>query len=56
MSLKIPIRCKRPGVFLAGIIMLAGVVFHLDEAFPQTAGKIKIGLSEGEQFNCQWVV
>src|SRR4029077_19117895 len=46
MSVKIPIRCKRPRVFLAGIIMVAGVVFHLDEALPQIAGKTKIGLPD----------
>jgi len=46
MSVEIPIRCKRPRVFLAGIVLLAGVVFNLNEAFPQTPGKIKIGLPD----------
>src|SRR6266403_5260178 len=46
MSVEIPIRCKCPKVFLAGIVLLAGVVFNLNEAFPQTAGKIKIGLPD----------
>lgn len=46
MSVKIPIRCKRTRIFLAGIVMLAGIVFNLNEAFPQTAGKIRIGLPD----------
>ena len=46
MPVKIPIRCRRPWIVLAGIIMLVGVVFQLDEAFPQTAGKTKIGLPD----------
>jgi ABC-type nitrate/sulfonate/bicarbonate transport system substrate-binding protein len=46
MSVKVPTRCKRPRVFLAGIVLLAGVVFNLNEAFSQTPGKIKIGLPD----------
>jgi ABC-type nitrate/sulfonate/bicarbonate transport system substrate-binding protein len=46
MSVRIPIRCKCLKVFLAGIVLLAGVVFNLNEAFPQTAGKVKIGLPD----------
>jgi NitT/TauT family transport system substrate-binding protein len=40
------IRCKRFRIFLAGIITLAGAVINLNQAFPQTAGKIKIGLPD----------
>jgi ABC-type nitrate/sulfonate/bicarbonate transport system substrate-binding protein len=46
MSAKVSIRCKRFRIFVAGTIMLAGAVFNLNQAFPQTAGKIKIGLPD----------
>src|SRR5262245_26114175 len=46
MSAKVSIDCKRSRISLASIIVLAGAVFSFNPAFPQTAGKIKIGLPD----------
>jgi hypothetical protein len=44
MPAKFSIGCNRFRIFLAGIITLAAAVINLNQALPQTAGKIKIGL------------
>jgi len=46
MPAKIFIPQSHLRIFLAAIAMLAGVAFHLNEAFPQTGGRIKIGLPD----------
>ena len=46
MSAKFSIGCKRFRIFLAGIITLTAAVINLNQALPQTAGKIKIGLPD----------
>jgi hypothetical protein len=56
MSVSFPMRRKKSWVCLAAILLLVVVLFNPDGSSAQTLTKVKIGLPEGGQFDCQRVV
>lgn len=45
-SIYFPVRCKRSGILLAAAILLAALLAKPNASFPQSGGKVKIGLPD----------